>query len=279
MRPRYSFSAKKTGKFRKSPFTNAHHKAFPKIVEELIENSDIILEVIDARFIDKTRNIVLEKVIREKGKKLVFILNKADIADVKEIKMNYNLSDIQPYILFSSKSSIGRARLRQLIKIEASRVKKKGDVKVGIIGYPNTGKSTLINTLSRGKKASTSALAGHTTGIQKIRISSNVLMIDSPGVLPIEEENSLNPEIVKRQIETSVKNYEKVKYPDFVVKDIMEENPSLLENHYEADSQGDVEILLENLGIRWKFLKKGGVVDQDRVARKILKDWKDGKIK
>lgn len=278
MRVRYSFSAKKTGKFHKSPFTNEHKKAFPKIVEELIANSDIILEVIDARFIDKTRNKLLEKTIKEQGKKIIFILNKADIANIKEIKMNYDLSELQPYILFSSKSPVGRARLKQLIKIEASRVKKK-DVKIGVIGYPNTGKSTLINTLSGGKKASTSALAGHTTGIQKVRISSNVLLVDSPGVLPLEEENSLNPEIVKRQIETSVKNYEKVKYPDFIVKDIMEENPGKLESHYQVNSENDVEILLDVLGKKWNLLKKGGAIDHDRTARKILKDWKEGKIR
>src|SRR5690606_14942426 len=133
-------------------------------VEKLIGEADIILEVVDARFIDKSRNVLLEDMIRAKGKKLIYVLNKADLVDVKELKKNYDLSSIEPYVLFSSKNRIGRARLRKLIGIEASRIKFKKK-RVGIVGYPNTGKSTLINVLVGGKRASTSPQSGQTRNL------------------------------------------------------------------------------------------------------------------
>lgn len=278
MRVRYIFSAKKTGKSRKPSNTNQHKIAFPKLVREVIQLSDIILEVLDARFIDKTRNKELEEEVARQGKKLIFVLNKADLINVNELKMNYDMGSIEPYVLFSIKNKIGRARLRTFLNIEAKKIKFE-EARVGVIGYPNTGKSSLINVLSGGRRAETSPKAGCTKHLQKIRLSKNILIWDSPGVLLSSEENSLNPAIVKKHTEIGAKDYLKVRYPDFVVNEIMKESPTIFDEFYGVDSGGDVENLLDILGRRWGFLSKGGVIDTDRTSRRILKDWQEGKIR
>ena len=88
MKQRFSFSSKKTGKFKKQPTTNKHRIKFPKIVADVIRTSDIILEVLDARFIEKTRNQDVENLVKNQGKKLIYILNKADLIDINELKQN-----------------------------------------------------------------------------------------------------------------------------------------------------------------------------------------------
>ena len=278
MKVKYNFSSKLTQKFRKSPATNEHAVSFTKQVREVIAMSDIVLEILDARFIDKTRNASLEKEIRNQNKKLIFILNKADLVNVNELKFNYNLEEIKPYVLFSSKNKIGRSRLRELLSIESKRTKTK-QVKVGVIGYPNTGKSSLINALCARKRAGTSPHAGHTKSISKIKFRDNIYILDSPGVLTGEEENSTNTATVTRQTEVGAKDYHKTKYPELIVNEIMKNNPELLDKFYKINSNSDSEVLLEKLGKKWNFLKKRGEIDVDRTARRILKDWQEGKIR
>ncbi|MBS3098723.1 50S ribosome-binding GTPase [Candidatus Pacearchaeota archaeon] len=278
MRAKYIFSSKFTQKFRKPPYTNQHKVKFQKLAKEVISQSDIVLEILDSRFIDKTRNRELEQEVKSSGKKLIFILNKADLIDINDLKFNKDLNELKPYVLFSSKNKIGRKRLREIINIEASRIKFP-KARVGLIGYPNTGKSSIINVLSGGKKTRTSSQAGFTTSIQKIRFNNKVIILDSPGVIPNREETSIDAEDVKEQSEMGAKNLEKVKNPDIVVHMLMRENPGVFDNFYKTESDGDSEILIENLGKKWKILKKRGIVDTDKTARKILKDWQSGKFR
>ena len=278
MRVKFYYSSRLARKNKKPDYMNQHTIPFPKLVSEVIRTSDIVLEVLDARFIDKTRNNYLEKEVLEKGKKLIYVLNKADLVKVKDLKLNYDFSSIKPYVLFSSKSRIGRARLKELIKIEASKV-KRNKVRVGIIGYPNTGKSSLINLLAKRKRAGISPQAGFTKAIQKIKFSKDILILDSPGIIPAKDENSPNPSINKKHTLIGVSNYDKVKNPDFVVLQIMQENSGILDKFYSVDADDDVELLLDILGKRWNYVKKKGEFDHERVARRILKDWQEGKIK
>lgn len=277
MRVKYNFSSKFTQKFRKSPLTNKHNVPFTQMARDVIDQSDIVLEVLDARFIDKTRNQELEREVNNKGKKLIYVLTKADLIEIKNLKFNYDLTAIEPYVLFSAVGRVGRARLREMIAVEASKFKKKR-VLVGVIGYPNTGKSSLINVLCGGKRAGTSPSAGFTKAIQKVKFRKGVYILDSPGVITGGEENSINERIVKKQIEIGAKDYLKAKYPDLVLNEIMKENPGIFDEFYGVDSNNEIDVLLEKLGKRWNFLKKKGEIDVERTAKRILKDWQEGKI-
>lgn len=279
MRVRYDFSSKKTGKFRKTPTTNEHSVEIPTMVRDVIEQSDLVLEVLDARFIEKTRNFEMEKFVEQKGKKLIFVLNKADFVQLSELKRNFDLTALQNFVLFSCKTGLGKRRLRDLIKIEAKRLKLKDRrANVGVIGYPNTGKSSLINALAGGTGAGTSPEVGFTKSIKKIKLSKDVVIFDTPGVYQEKEDPLLRRADFKKHAEIGIQMHDKVKEPDLIVSELMKQNPGVLEAHYTIDAQGDAEILLEELGKRKNFKKKGGAINIDRAARFVLKDWQEGRI-
>lgn len=279
MRIRYDYSSKKSGKTRKTPDHNRHSVKFPVAVREMIRTCDILLEVLDVREIEKTRNKELEKFILNEGKKIILILNKVDLINLSELKKNYPLSDLEPYVLFSNKSKIGKGRLREKLKIEVKKLKMKGrQARIGIIGYPNTGKSSLINSLAGGGKVSASSESGHTKAIHKIRFNKDILILDTPGVIPDKEFGEKNVFDSKKHFSIGVRTYDKVKNPDMIVMDFMEKHPGKLQKFYDV-KEDDVELLVEKIGIKYNLLKKGGKVDVERAARVILKDIQEGKIK
>jgi len=276
MRIRYSFSSRHT---RTIDTTNKHRIPIPKMVKDIIRISDIVLEVLDARFIEETRNRELEKIILDNEKKLVFVLNKSDLVDVVELKKNIDLEGLKPYVLVSCKTRSGIRELRTRMKIEAKKIKRERGTHIGIIGYPNTGKSTLINVIAGGGRAKTAAESGFTKGMQKIRLSKGVLLLDSPGVMPEKEAPAHRTEHAKKLSFIGVKTFDRAKNPEFIVFELMKEHPGVFEKYYDIAADGDSEKLIEEYGRRNKFLAKGGSVNIDRAARAILKDWQFGKIK
>ena len=260
---------------------NRHRTAFPKIVSNMIKICDVVLEVIDSRFIDDSRNIEIEKLVEENGKKLVYILNKVDLVDLDKVKEEAERKNLFPYIVVSTKKEIGKGKVIERIKIEVKRAlkeKKYAVAHVGVIGYPNTGKSSLINFLTGRKDARTSQQSGFTKGVQKIRLAKGILLLDTPGVIPLGENANTSLEDLKREAKMNVRTYDKVKNPELIVFELMKENSGLFERYYGIDSE-DYESFIEKLGRRNNLLTKGNKVDFDRTARMILKDWQNGKIK
>lgn len=276
MRVRYSFSTRKTGLIEG---TNIHNIPFPKLVRDVIRTSDIILEVLDARFIEKTRNIELENIIKQLNKKLIYVINKSDLVDIKELKEKLEILGLSPYVLFSCKAKRGTKELRTKIKIEVKRIDLKDRARVGIVGYPNTGKSSMINLLSGKGSAAVSPTSGFTKGIQKIRLTKEILLLDTPGVVPEKEDFTRSAEVMKKHAEIGVQTADRVKNPDMAVLSIMKSYPNLLEDFYKIPANGDAEILIEEVGRKNNFLAKGNKIDVDRTARFILKDWQSGKIR
>ena len=314
MRIRYSFGSRHTGRIKN---IKKQRGKYPDVVREVVRISDIVLEVLDARFVEETRNLEVEKDVLKQGKKLIYVLNKADL--IGRVGGRWQVEgelpdDLTPRVFVSVKSKMGARDLRNRIKIEASRILKKFDgnrqqaigdgegfrrVHVGIVGYPNVGKSSLINLLGRRGAAMTSAKAGFTRGMQKIRMSEGILILDTPGVIPTSEYSTEVGSFAK-DVKVGARSYDDVKNPEDVVFYLMtaptpkdEENVSVaekkaikeaeinskkIEKFYGVDAGGDSEVLIEELGKAKGFLGKGGKVDVDRSARLVLRDWQEGKI-
>lgn len=272
MRKRYSFSSRRTGIIKKM---RKQREKYPDLLQKIVEDSDIILEILDARFPEETRNQEIEKQIKELNKKIIYVLNKSDLTTSKEIKK----FQLRPKVDVSCKERKGIRKLRNLIKELAKKVKKKKErIAVGVVGYPNTGKSSLINILIGKASAGTGAQAGFTRGIQKLRLDENIVLLDSPGVIPKKEYSGINKEQIAKHTKVGGRSYSQVKEPDLVIMQILKNHPGVLQRFYEIKTE-DSEELIEKLGKKKGFIKKKGEIDEDKTARFILRDWQEGKIK
>lgn len=273
-RVRYSFSSRRT---RHIENIRKQKKKIPSLVKEIIEVSDIILEILDSRFIQETRNKELEGLIKHQGKKIIYVLNKSDLVNLKSKIIGVSLFKISPYIFVSCKRRRGVSELRNKIKIEAKKLDITGrKVQVGVIGYPNTGKSSIINVLSGRSSARTGSEAGFTKGVQKISLSSDIVLLDTPGIIPGLEYSHTREEAIKKHAKIGARTSNTIRDPEMVVFELMKNYSKQIEKFYKIDAKGDSEVLIEKLGRKKSFLKKKGVVDEDRTSRLIIKDWQEG---
>ncbi|MBI2598346.1 MAG: 50S ribosome-binding GTPase, partial [Candidatus Diapherotrites archaeon] len=154
---------------------------FWKRVRKVLKKCNVVLEVLDARFAKEMRNIDLEQSCVRANKKLLIVINKSDLVSKENaLAIKKEFSKDFPTVLVSVKKRIGKGAIKNFL----DRFAKNRQAIVGVIGYPNTGKSSLINFLKGKKTAKTSILAGFTRGEQFFRLSENILLIDTPGVLP-----------------------------------------------------------------------------------------------
>ena len=244
-----------------------------KIVDEILRKSDIILNILDARYPEETRNEVIEKKMKDYGKKFIFILNKSDLVSLKQLTETYDsLKSIAPTAPVSCRDRRGKLRL---IKLITSSVRKR-PMAIGVVGYPNTGKSSIINYLVGRKTARTSPVAGFTRGMQWIRLSENIKLIDTPGVIPTKEREETD--LALKSALTNIKDYEDVAYK--ILDLLIKKNKKHLEKIYniKVNNNDPIETLKEIAHIKGK-LKKGGEPDIDGASRLIVNDWQKGKLK
>ena len=251
---------------------------FWRIMDKVIYDSDIILEVVDARMPNLTRNEKLENKIRRKRKFLIIVMNKSDLITGR-MKMNFlRMFRPEEAIFVSCKDRVGIPTLKRIIFDLAKRIRYRDYVRVGVIGYPNTGKSSLINALVGFKEvARTSPIAGFTTGIQWVRGKGKIMFLDTPGVIPSDEKDETEQALM------SVIDPNKLVNPDIAAMKIIQlflnYNKKSLEKFYDVKIETDdvSEILLE-IGKRKSFLMKGGKVDESRAALTIVRDWQRGNL-
>ncbi|MBI2654190.1 50S ribosome-binding GTPase [Candidatus Woesearchaeota archaeon] len=248
-------------------------RGFWIVVKDIIRKADIILEILDARMPDLTRNKHLEQYVAVSGKRLILVINKKDLISENAIKGIEERYSGQNYVLVSSKSHRDMNKFIGLIKSKS----KKDKLKVAFIGYPNTGKSSLINILSRSGRARTSLESGLTRGIQLISGKGGLMLIDTPGVVPYEGREEVMLGL------TSAISPDKLKDPEAVAYELLgifkKSNPLALKEEYDLDAGLDAEELLLEFGKKRHMLRKGGFVDERRAAIQLLTDWHKGRIR
>jgi ribosome biogenesis GTPase A len=248
-------------------------KGFWIVVKEIIREADVILEMLDARMPDLTRNRRLEQYIANSGKRLILVINKKDLISenaARSIEKSYSGQD---YALVCSKSHKGLGRFIGMIKSKA----KKDRLKVAFIGYPNTGKSSLVNILSKGGKAKTSLESGLTRGMQLIAGRGGLMLIDTPGVVPYEDREEILLGLTSAVSPNKLNDPESVAYE--LISIFKKHNPAALEKEYGIDASLEPEEFLLQFGKKRHMLMKGGIIDERRAAIQLLTDWHNGRIR
>lgn len=245
---------------------------FWDVVNNVIHDADVILLLLDARSVEETRHQEIEDKVKRLGKPLVYVITKCDLVP-KTVVEKYKKT-LKPCVFVSAIEHHGTTILRDRILIEVNKAKlAKPQVKVGVLGYPNVGKSSLINALKGRAAAPTSRLSGHTKGVQKIRIDNRILLLDTPGVIPYREDDDI------KHTKIGTIDYTKTKNPDMVVLQLLQEYPGRIEKFYDVTPEEDPEETLEKIAKKLKMLMKGNRPDIERLARLILRSWQKGEIR
>ncbi|XP_006821231.2 uncharacterized protein LOC100368042 [Saccoglossus kowalevskii] len=245
---------------------------------KVIDSSDVVVQVLDARDPQGTRSKHIENYLkREKQyKHLIFILNKVDLVPTWVTqKWVAILSHDYPTLAFhaSVNNPFGKGALIQLLRQFAKLHLDKKQISVGFIGYPNVGKSSVINTLRAKKVCKVAPIAGETKVWQYITLMRRIFLIDCPGVVyPTGETET---ELVLK----GVVRVENVKNPEDYVGAVLERvKPEYIQRTYNIAQWKDDEDFLEQMARKTGKLLKGGEPAINTVAKMVLNDWQRGKV-
>src|SRR3989338_2885045 len=245
-------------------------KNFWKIINDLISESDLIIEVLDARLEEATRNKEIEDKIQRAGKKLLYVITKCDL--VKKETLEQEKKRLKPCVFVSAKEHYGTMILLQKI-MELAKGKQ---VIVAVVGYPNVGKSSVINALKGKKSAGVSSKAGFTKAKQKVSINEVITLMDTPGVFSYQEDDEQGLALIGSKDAHQLKDPEGAAYAilDLFIKN---ERKQALEEYYTLSLEHDSpEDILEELALKKKKLRKGNTPDTETMARIVISDWQRG---
>ena len=243
------------------------------IVKRVLKDSDIVLLILDVRMPELSYNSEVDRLARFYRKPLVKVFTKSDLVSldkIRELKRKY-----REVFFVSGKENLGLSKLKRYLLITAHKMKIDNPI-IGIVGYPNVGKSALINALAKRAKARISERAGTTKNIQWIKAGS-LRILDSPGVVPIED-NEVKLGVLGAKNPEKMKDSWKVAFE--IIRIMLRNDKEKLESFYEINTEGkdEYEVLLD-IGRSRKFLIKGGEVDENRTTVQIIRDWMKNKIR
>ncbi|MFA4960522.1 MAG: GTPase [Candidatus Pacearchaeota archaeon] len=240
------------------------------IVLNVLKNSDVIVLIADARVPEMTRNREIIRKATIMNKKVVLVFNKIDLVCDEEIALLKKKYPESFFVTNKNKKSV--TKLRDYLE-ELAEKNSRVSLRVGIVGYPNVGKSTIINMIIPEAKLKVSNISGTTKKTEWIRFG-RLRFMDSPGVIPVEDSADVVG-IVSAKDPNKMKNPEKV--ADKIIGFLNNKNRKILENFYGAKADNNYDFMRE-IGKKKKFLLRGGEIDERRTAIKIIEDWQNGKI-
>ena len=268
-------------------------------ITEDLKMVDVVVELLDARIPKSSQNPEIAKIT--KGKKKLVILNKCDLADEKENKnwVKYFEKQNIPVCLVDSNSGKGVEQvirqIEKMMQVEMDKLAEKGrigrKIRVMIVGIPNVGKSSFINRIAKKATAGVGNKPGFTKQKQWIRINEKVELLDTPGVLWPKfesEEVALNLSFtgtIKEEILDKVEvAYHLVEFLLAKHREVLIEKYKLSNDYIERIVKRDLpeneniyEIMLE-MGKKRGCLVSGGNVDDEKISKIILDEFKNGKL-
>lgn len=244
-------------------------KNFWKVVNDVVRESDIVVIVADARVPESVNQEVLRKV-EVMDKKYIIVFNKEDLLDAEQKKtLKEAMKQYEFCISLAAKSHSKTMHFLRLLNAIAHGEKAV----VGVVGYPNTGKSSIINALKGRHSAPVSSQAGHTKGVQKLRVNQKIILLDSPGVIPFDDKKSQSLHAL-----IAARSPNQLQDPEGAAMKIIDYLEGRIEEYYGVSVSKDLDDTIEAIGEKLNLMKRGGEVDSRRAAVQIILDWQKGRI-
>eukprot|EP01129_Flabellula_baltica_P001821 TRINITY_DN11729_c0_g1_i1.p1 TRINITY_DN11729_c0_g1~~TRINITY_DN11729_c0_g1_i1.p1 ORF type:complete len:539 (+),score=154.84 TRINITY_DN11729_c0_g1_i1:52-1668(+) len=246
---------------------------------KVIDSSDVIIQVLDARDPMGTRCFNVEKYIKQNcpHKNIVLVMNKVDLVPNWAIKRwVHTLSKEYPTIAFhaSATNSFGKGSLITLLRQFQGINSHKQQISVGFVGYPNVGKSSVINTISSKKVCNVAPIPGETKVWQYITLFKKIFLIDCPGVVYPSSSESETDIVLK-----GVVRVENLKNPSEYIPGLLSRTKKeYIQKTYDILAWEDHEDFLDQFARKTGKLLKKGEPDLETSAKMVLHDWLRGKI-
>lgn len=263
-----------------------HMTKAKRMMQEDIKLVDLVIEILDARIPLSSRNPDIDELGKNKSR--VILLNKADLADEKcnALWEEYFKAKGYHVVKINARSGAGMKVIHKVIE-EACREKIERDRKRGIlnrpvramvVGIPNVGKSTFINTFAGKACTKTGNKPGVTKGKQWIRLNKNVELLDTPGILwPKFEDQKVGLKLALiGSIKDDILNTTELCVE--LIRFLCRNNVGVLAERYEAEESQKAELILCDVAKNRACLLKGGEYDTDKAAILLIDDFRSGRL-
>ncbi len=255
-------------------------------MQEDIKLIDLIIELVDARVPVSSRNPDIDELGKNKAR--LILLNKSDLADERRNTewMEYFEEKGFHAVKVNSRSGAGLKAIQGIVqeacKEKIERDRRRGilnrPVRAMVVGIPNVGKSTFINSYAGRACAKTGNKPGVTKGKQWIRLGKGLELLDTPGILwPKFEDQSVGLKLAMiGSIKDEILNTEELAIE--LIKKLTADYPGILAQRYEIDESEDAVQMLEGVAKNRGCLLKGGALDYTKASQILLEEFRNGKI-
>lgn len=257
-----------------------------RMMQEDIKLIDIVIELVDARVPLSSKNPDIDELAKNKFR--LIVLNKSDLAD--ETKTNvweqYYKEQGCSVVKINARSGAGMKSLTGVIqetcKEKLERDRKRGilnrPIRAMVVGIPNVGKSTFINSFAGKACTKTGNKPGVTKGKQWIRINKNVELLDTPGILwPKFEDQQVGIRLAAiGSIKDDILNIRELAL--HLIQYLREAYPGVLAEKYGVEEEGEDFGILEQIAVNRQCKLKGGQPDLDKAAGILLENYRNGKL-
>lgn len=264
-----------------------HMAKAKRLLREQIKLVDAVLEIRDARIPLSSGNPDLKQLLGHK--KRLIVLNKADLADEQMTQewLSFFAGQGEKAVALSARPEEVKmlpVLLRELTKEQEikwlSRGMRPRPRRAMVVGIPNVGKSSLINSITKKSSAKTGNKPGVTRGNQWVRIRRDLELLDTPGLLWPKFASPQTGLFLALTGAIKEEVYEPLHVALNFIGLMRDRQPGLFAEVYGLTAereQSDWDIL-NALGHRWGLLKAGGAVDEDKTAIRLLQEFRKGKL-